>query len=62
MSNCYIHHILFVVQLLFEATKQSIVIWTIGAIIWCCNICYNKLAINKQWKKPHTNETTGMAV
>ena len=43
------HHILFGVQLLFEATKQNVAIWTIGIIIWCCNICYS----NKQkvWQK-----------
>ena len=31
--------ILFGVRLLFEATKQSVAIWTIGIIIWRCNIC-----------------------
>ena len=54
------HHILFGVQLLFEATKQNVAIWTIGIIIWCCNICY----CNKQtvWQKPHTNETVDVAI
>jgi hypothetical protein len=41
-------------------TKQSVAIWTIGIIIWRCNICYS----DKQtvWQKPRTNEIVGMAI
>ena len=39
LNASFIICILFGVRLLFEATKQSIAIWTIGIIIWRCNIC-----------------------
>jgi hypothetical protein len=45
---------------LFEAAKLNVVIWTIGIIIWRCNICYS----NKQTVRQRTSyhETVGVAL
>jgi hypothetical protein len=59
LNSSYIALKISGVQLLFEGTKHNVAIWTTGIIIWHCNMCDS---YKRCGKKPHTNETVGVAI